>query len=263
MVSSYHLYIGDFPGGASGKEQACQCRRRKKCELILGSRRSPGEGNGNPLQYSCLEKRLLGSLVAWLKRLSMPLYYQKNNMEVIKCFFCGVLFLYTSFGKLIQRHEKYFLLKLLRDNLRYSTCGWILDDETGCLNTVFSYKGLANSKEGKGSFIVRNMSHTMLIKRSKFTKTVKRQSNLILAKALQLKFIYMKTADTKPNWGTFYKEASTNLSKMSVSWKTNKRKEDGGIIPDVHGQGQEEISIQGIIMTATFQKLYGNSNLSV
>ena len=24
--------------------------------LIPGSRRSPGEGNGNPLQYSCLEK---------------------------------------------------------------------------------------------------------------------------------------------------------------------------------------------------------------
>ena len=23
--------------------------------LIAGSRRSPGEGNGNPLQYSCLE----------------------------------------------------------------------------------------------------------------------------------------------------------------------------------------------------------------
>jgi len=23
--------------------------------LILGSRRSPGEGNGNPLQYSCLK----------------------------------------------------------------------------------------------------------------------------------------------------------------------------------------------------------------
>ena len=25
-------------------------------DLIPGSRRSPGEGNGNPLQYSCLEK---------------------------------------------------------------------------------------------------------------------------------------------------------------------------------------------------------------
>ena len=43
------------------------------------------------------------------------------------------------------------------------------------------------------------MSDAMLIKRSKFTTTVKRQSNLILAKTLQLEFIYMKTADTKAN----------------------------------------------------------------
>ena len=32
-----------FPGGASGKEPACQCRR---------SGRSPGGGHGNPLQFS-------------------------------------------------------------------------------------------------------------------------------------------------------------------------------------------------------------------
>ena len=38
----------DFPGGASGKEPACQCKRP-------GSGRSPGGGHGNPLQYSCLE----------------------------------------------------------------------------------------------------------------------------------------------------------------------------------------------------------------
>ena len=44
-----------FPGGTSGKEPACQCRRHKRCGLIPGSGRSPGEGNGNPLQYSCLE----------------------------------------------------------------------------------------------------------------------------------------------------------------------------------------------------------------
>ena len=36
----------------SGKESACQCRRHV---LILESRRSPGVGNGNLLQYSCLE----------------------------------------------------------------------------------------------------------------------------------------------------------------------------------------------------------------
>ena len=28
--------------------------------LILGSGRSPGEGNGNPLQYSCLENPMGG-----------------------------------------------------------------------------------------------------------------------------------------------------------------------------------------------------------
>ena len=40
--------------GASGKEPSCQCRRRKDMGLIPGSRRCPGEENGNPLQYSCL-----------------------------------------------------------------------------------------------------------------------------------------------------------------------------------------------------------------
>ena len=44
-----------FPGGASGKEHACQCRRYKRCGSIPGLGRSPGEGHGNPLQYSCLE----------------------------------------------------------------------------------------------------------------------------------------------------------------------------------------------------------------
>ena len=30
--------------------------------LILGSRRSPGEGHGNPLQYSCLENSIDGEV---------------------------------------------------------------------------------------------------------------------------------------------------------------------------------------------------------
>ena len=44
-----------FPGGTSGKEPSCQCRRHRDTGSIPGSGRSPGEGNGNPLQYSCLE----------------------------------------------------------------------------------------------------------------------------------------------------------------------------------------------------------------
>ena len=44
-----------FPGGASGKEPACQSRRQRDAGLIPGFAKNPGRGIGNPLQYSCLE----------------------------------------------------------------------------------------------------------------------------------------------------------------------------------------------------------------
>ena len=40
------------PGGSDGKESACSVGGLGSTP---GSGRSPGEGNGNPLQYSCLE----------------------------------------------------------------------------------------------------------------------------------------------------------------------------------------------------------------
>ena len=48
-----------FPDGVNSKEPTCQCRRDiRDPGLIPGSRRSPGEGNSNPLQYSCLENTM-------------------------------------------------------------------------------------------------------------------------------------------------------------------------------------------------------------
>ena len=44
-----------FPGGSEGKESACNVGDQGS---IPGSGRSPGEGNGNPFQYSCLEKSM-------------------------------------------------------------------------------------------------------------------------------------------------------------------------------------------------------------
>ena len=41
-----------FPGGSEGKASACNAGNPGS---IPWSGRSPGEGNGNPLQYSCLE----------------------------------------------------------------------------------------------------------------------------------------------------------------------------------------------------------------
>ena len=41
-----------FLGGADGKESACSAG---DLGLVPGWGRSSGEGNGNPLQYSCLD----------------------------------------------------------------------------------------------------------------------------------------------------------------------------------------------------------------
>ena len=41
-----------LPSGASGKEPTCSAGDRRDMGSIPESGRSPGEGHGNPLQYS-------------------------------------------------------------------------------------------------------------------------------------------------------------------------------------------------------------------
>ena len=48
---------GGFPGGSAGKESTYSAGDPSSTPR-LG--RSPGEGNGNPLQYSCLENPMDG-----------------------------------------------------------------------------------------------------------------------------------------------------------------------------------------------------------
>ena len=63
------LTTSDFPGGSDGKslylqlvigfpggsEVKASASNAEDLGLIPGSRRTPGEGNGNPFQYFCLE----------------------------------------------------------------------------------------------------------------------------------------------------------------------------------------------------------------
>ena len=49
------LILYGFPGGANGKEPAYQCRRCKRHRFSPWVGKIPRGGNGNPLQYSCLE----------------------------------------------------------------------------------------------------------------------------------------------------------------------------------------------------------------
>ena len=57
ILGEYGRELG-FPGGSEGKEPACGTGDTRDPGLIPGLGRSPGEGNGNPLQYSCLEKSM-------------------------------------------------------------------------------------------------------------------------------------------------------------------------------------------------------------
>ena len=58
------MYVCElFPGGSDGRASACNVRDPGS---IPASGRSPGGGNGNPLQYSCLENfQGLRSLVGY------------------------------------------------------------------------------------------------------------------------------------------------------------------------------------------------------
>ena len=56
IYANFEYFLG-FPGGSDGKASACNVGNP---DLIPGLGRSPGEGNGNPLQYSCLENPMDG-----------------------------------------------------------------------------------------------------------------------------------------------------------------------------------------------------------
>ena len=60
LASGFTDLWSSFPAVSDGKASACNAGDPG---LIPGSGRSPGEGNGNPLRYSCLENYMDGG--AW------------------------------------------------------------------------------------------------------------------------------------------------------------------------------------------------------
>ena len=73
---------GGLPKGLCGKESTCQAG--DACS-ISGSGRSPAEGNGNPLQYSCLEnlmnKRSLAGYSPWGRRVGHNLVIKQQQQQ--------------------------------------------------------------------------------------------------------------------------------------------------------------------------------------
>ena len=66
MTCHFFLKGMDFSGGSDDKASVYNAG---DLGSILGSGRFPGEGNGKPLQYSCLENLTDGG--AWYRLLSM------------------------------------------------------------------------------------------------------------------------------------------------------------------------------------------------
>ena len=52
LIHILNIFTIDFPDGSEGKGSVCNAGDPGS---IPGSGRSPGEGNGNPLQYYCLK----------------------------------------------------------------------------------------------------------------------------------------------------------------------------------------------------------------
>ena len=79
----------NFPGGSDNKESGCDAEDPG----LIPRRRSPGEGNGNPLQYSCLEfhgQRSLGSHSSCVTKSPIPLndntlhfQHEINNKDLL------------------------------------------------------------------------------------------------------------------------------------------------------------------------------------
>ena len=84
---SYEKSSMDFRGFPGGSEVKASASNAGDLDSIPGSGRSPGEGNGNPLQYSCLEnpKELLLSHPVALPRAKTGTirYIPKDNYKRI------------------------------------------------------------------------------------------------------------------------------------------------------------------------------------
>ena len=76
-----------FPGSSSGKESACN---EGDPSSVPGSSRTPGEGNSNPLQDSCLEnpkdRRAWGPLVHGAAELDMTEWLEHAHSHTRKLY---------------------------------------------------------------------------------------------------------------------------------------------------------------------------------
>ena len=108
------VYFSVFPGGPDGKESTCNALDSGS---ISGKGRSPREGNGNPLQYSCLENPMdrgawrtavCGVIKSRTERITLGILRENNIVLSWKAFHFPLnfyFFLFPFLGLSWERRE--------------------------------------------------------------------------------------------------------------------------------------------------------------
>ena len=114
--------LEDFVKGLWWQESTCQCRRLvEDTGSISGSRRSPGEGNGNPLQDSCLGNLMdRGAWHATVHGVAKESDMTEQTCKEWKNFFvslniwvyCEIIFIFYRFFYLVSGTSKAFLQQI-------------------------------------------------------------------------------------------------------------------------------------------------------
>ena len=119
------------PWCLEGKASACNAGDQGSIQdpgLISGSGRSPGEGNGNPLQYSWPGKSHGWSLILKLQQVKMRFFFFKLQIRITwrgcQCIYCQV----QNFqgGLLIRTSNKFQVMLILHPDLQASKPGLAL-----------------------------------------------------------------------------------------------------------------------------------------
>ena len=90
---------GGFSGGSVGKELACNAGDTGDVGLIPGWGRSPGIGNGNLLQYSCLENlriEELGELYSSQGPKELNMTERRSTDKLEELTLCSTIFVEPS-----------------------------------------------------------------------------------------------------------------------------------------------------------------------
>ena len=144
-LSALQAIVKGFSGGACGQESICAGDIRDAAS-IPRSGRSPGEGHGNPLQYSCLENPMdrgawwatvhsVAKSLTWLTRLSThPDHYKELGFYS---------FQNTNICRVLRRYKPSVVYQSVsRHKLIYAELGGIREEVAQVISTHLMTGGL-------------------------------------------------------------------------------------------------------------------------